>query len=107
MKLLTGSIKKTREAAERFKPTPPAFKDRSIIVGDPASVFWKHWIDSTLFFWAMEPSKRVNINPEALMEGTKETSKLLHYKNMLSNCNPFIKLMLSFISSDKYVLIIY
>lgn len=55
----------------------------------------------------MEPSKRVNTNPEALMEGTKETSKLLHYKNMLSNCNLFIKPIFSFISSDKYVLIIY
>lgn len=81
-KLLTGSIKNTREAADRFKPTPPAFKDRSIIVGDPASVFWKHWIDSTLFFWAMEPSKRVNTNPEALNGGRKETSnKHYHYKN--------------------------
>lgn len=77
--LLTGSIKNTREAAERFKPTPPAFRDRSIIVGDPASVFWKHWIDSTLFFCAIEPSKRVNTNPEALMEGQKKTSNTCPY----------------------------
>ena len=54
----------------------------------------------------MEPSKRVNTNPEALMEGTKE-SKLLHYKNMLSNCNLFIKPIFSLISSDKYIPIIY
>lgn len=40
--LLTGSIKNTREAAVRFNPTPPAFRDKSITVGDPAWLLWKH-----------------------------------------------------------------
>lgn len=48
---------KTRKAAVTFNPTPPTFRDKSIIVQDPAWLLWKQQIAFILFFCAIDPSK--------------------------------------------------
>lgn len=43
-------MRKTREAAVRLSPTPPALSDRSRMVGLSAAAFWNFRMTSVLLF---------------------------------------------------------
>lgn len=61
----TGSRRKTLEAAVRFSPTPPAFSDSSITVGESGPRSSNNSITSDLFFCDILPSNRTKLNPSA------------------------------------------
>ena len=59
----TGSRRKTLEAAVRFSPTPPAFSDSSITLGESGPRSSNNSITSDLFFCDILPSNRTKLNP--------------------------------------------
>lgn len=61
--LRTGSRRNTLEAAVRFNPTPPAFNDSNMTVGESVLLSLKDSITSALFLWDILPSKRTKVNP--------------------------------------------
>ena len=65
MYLHTGSRRNTLEAAVRFNPTPPAFIDSNITVGESGLFSLNHSIASALCFWDILPSRRTKLNPWA------------------------------------------
>lgn len=48
--LLTGSMRKTWEAAVKLSPTPPALSDSNMMVGLLGVTLWKSWITWARFF---------------------------------------------------------
>lgn len=66
--VLTGSMRKTWEAAVKLSPTPPALSDRSMITGLWAAELWNSWMTWVLLFWLMVPSKRTKLKPCSLVK---------------------------------------
>ena len=62
---LTGSIRKTRVAAVKFKPTPPAFNDSNITVGESADLSENDVIASVRRRIVIDPSSRTNLKPDS------------------------------------------
>ena len=62
---LTGSRRKTLEAAVRFSPTPPAFSDSNMTVGESGPRSSNNSITSARFLWVILPSSRTKLKPSA------------------------------------------
>ena len=62
---LTGSRRNTLEAAVRFSPTPPAFSDSNMTVGESGPLSSNNSITSARFLWVILPSNRTKLKPSA------------------------------------------
>lgn len=67
----TGSIRNTLEAATRLIPTPPAFRDSSMMVGDPRAGLENSSTDRSLCFMDIVPSNLIKWKPRALQTMAK------------------------------------
>ena len=62
---LTGSRRNTLEAAVRFSPTPPAFSESNMTVGESGPRSSNNSITSARFLWVILPSNRTKLKPSA------------------------------------------
>ena len=68
-------MRKTREAAVRLSPTPPALRDSSITTGLSGAELWNSWITWARLFWLRVPSRRTKLKPCSLQRETGQMTE--------------------------------